>query len=69
MSGKTAHGEQCSKSRALIRLIYLVIDIECEQQRVILKGLLQSDRLKKHMVTIGIDQLLSNCAMYEHIYL
>ena len=28
--------------------------------------MLQSYQLKQHMVTIGIDQLLSNCAMYEH---
>ena len=66
MSGKTFHGEQCSKSRALIKVIYLVIDIECEEQSVILNGLLQSGQLKQHMVTIGIDQSLSKCTMYEH---
>ena len=32
---------------------------------VILKGFLQSDQLKQHMVTIGIDKLLSNIAMYD----
>ena len=41
----------------LTKLIYLIIEIESfEQQHVSLKGLIQSDRLKKHMVTIGIDQ-------------
>ena len=29
--------------------------------------MLQSDRLKQFMVTIGIYQLLSNCTMYENI--
>ena len=52
----------------LTKLIYLIIEIESfEQQHVSLKGLFQSDRLKQHMVTIGIDQWLSNCAMYEKI--
>ena len=34
-----------------------------------MKGLLQLDQLKQHMVTIGIDQLLSDCAMYEHRFM
>ena len=36
---------------------------------MIIKWLLQSDRLKQHMVTIGIDPLLSNNTMYKHICL
>ena len=48
MGGKNAHTTQCSKSRALTKVTDLILEIESfEQQRVILKGLLQSDRLKK----------------------
>ena len=65
MDGENAHAAQCLKSRTLTKVIDLMIAIESfEQQCVILKGLLQSDRLKLDMVTIGIDQSLSNCAMY-----
>ena len=31
-----------------------------------LEGVLQSPRLKDHVETIGIDQSLSNNALYEH---
>ena len=65
MGGKTAHAAQCFNSRELTKLIDLIIDIESfEQQRIVIKGLLKSDQLKQHMVTIGIDTLLSNCAIY-----
>ena len=37
-----------------------------EHECVILKGLIHSERLKQHMVTIVVDQLLSNSALYEH---
>ena len=40
-----------------------------KKQKLPIKGLFQSDRLKKHMVTIVIDQLLSNCEKYEHRFL
>ena len=67
MGGKTAQDTQYLKSRALTRVIDLILDIESfEQQYVILKGLFQLDLLKQHMVTIGIDQQLSNCTVYEH---
>ena len=60
MCGERGHSAQCSKSRALTEVIDLILDIESfEQQCVIIRGLLQSDRLKQHMVTIGIDQALS----------
>ena len=32
----------------------------------LLKGMLQSPRLKDHVQTIGIDQSLSNNALYKH---
>ena len=48
MGGKTDHAEQCPKSRALTQLINLITAIEYfEQQCVIIKGLLQSERPKK----------------------
>ena len=51
-------------------MIDLILEIESfEQQCVIIKWLLQSDRPKQHMTTIEIDQSLSNCAMYERICL
>ena len=65
MVWKTAYASQCYKSYALDKVIYLFIEIESfEQKCVIIKGLLQSDWLKQNMVTIGIDQFLTNCAMY-----
>ena len=36
-----------------------------EKQCVVLKGILQSPRLKYHVQTIGIDQSLNNNALYE----
>ena len=64
MGGKISHATQCSKSRELAKFIDLIIDIESfKQKRVIIKGLLHSDRIKQHVATIGIYQLLSNCAM------
>ena len=44
-----------------------MVEIELfEKQFSILKGLLQSDRLRKGMLTIVIYQSLSNYTMYEY---
>ena len=65
MDGKTSHTTQFTKSRALTKVIDLIIDIELfEQQCVILKCSVESDLLKKHVVSIRIDTSLSNCTMY-----
>ena len=57
MDGETAHAKQCYKSYALTKVIVLILYIvSFGQQCVILKGLLQSERIKQHMVTIGIYQ-------------
>ena len=57
---ETSHDAQCSKARALTKVVDLILEIESFQQIfVILKGLLNSDRIKQHMITIGIYQLLS----------
>ena len=67
MGGKTDHSVHFSKSRSLTKFIDLILEIESfEQHCVILKGLFQSDQLKQYMVTIGIDQSLSNCEIYKH---
>ena len=54
---KYSHASQCTKSHTLPRVIDLILEIESfEQQCVILKRLLQSDRLEQHIKTIGIYQ-------------
>ena len=51
-------------------MIGKILDIDSFDQKCdILKGLLHSERLKKHMVIIGVDQSLSNSYLYEHRYL
>ena len=67
MDEETAYAALCSKSHALTKLVELFVGIDSfEQQCVILKGLLQSDLLKQHMVTIEIDPSLIYSAIYEH---
>ena len=52
------------------KLIGTILDIDSfDQQCVIIKGLLQSEQLKQHMVIIVVDQSLINSALYEHIFL
>ena len=51
----------------MTKVIDLFIEIESfDNQRVIIKGLFQSELLKQHMVTIGVDQLLSDSTIHEH---
>ena len=59
MGGKAVHAAQCYKSRVLTRVIDLMIEIHSfDHQCLIIKGLLQSEQLKQHMITIGINQSL-----------
>ena len=54
----------------LTKVIDTFIEIDSfENQCVIIKGLLQAERLQKHMLIIGVGQSLSNSALYEHICL
>ena len=54
----------------MTKVIDSIISInKFEQQCVVLKGMLQSPRLKYHVHTIGIDRSLSNNAIYEHKFL
>ena len=65
--GKTSQDVRCIKSRIMTKVIDSVLPIDkFEQKCVALKGMLQSLRLKYHVQTIGIDQSLSNNAIYEH---
>ena len=63
---KTAQAARCIKFSITTKVIdyFLYID-KFEQQYVVLKGMLQSLQPKDHIQTIGIDQSLSNNAIYE----
>ena len=67
IDGKYAHAEKCVKYRIMTKVIDCVLSIDTfEQKCVRLKGMLQSPRIKYHVRTIGIDQELSNSALFEH---
>ena len=54
---ETTRAAQCAKSCSLTKVIDLFIEIvSFEHKYVIIKGLLHSEQLKQHMVTIGVDQ-------------
>ena len=55
------------KSRIMTKVIDYIISIDTfEQQCVVIKGMLQSKRLKYHVQTIGIDPSLSKNTINEH---
>ena len=57
IDGKYYQAYKCVESRIMTKLIDCVIYINTfEQQCVLIKGMLQSPRLKYHMETIGIEQ-------------
>ena len=63
---KTAQASRCIKSRIMTKVIDSVLSLnKFEQHCVVLKGMLQYPRLKDHVQKIGIDQYLSNNALYE----
>ena len=52
---------KCVKSRIMAEVIECVLSIDkFEQQCVVIKGMLQPNRLEHHMKTIGINQSLIN---------
>ena len=64
--GKSDQADRCIKSRIMTKVIYYFLSIDkFEQQCIVLKGMLQSLQPKDHIQTIGIDQSLSNNAIYE----
>ena len=55
--GKTDQAVRCIKSRIIIKVIYYVLSIDTfEPKCVVLKGMLQSLRLKYHVQNISIYQ-------------
>ena len=65
IDGKYDQAAKCVKSRIFNKMIDFVLSIDIfEQKSVIIKGVLQSLRLKDHINTIGIDQSLSNSALF-----
>ena len=55
--GKYDQAARCIKSRIMSKANDYVLSIDTfEQQCVVLKGMLQSPKLKDHLQTIGIDQ-------------
>ena len=68
--GKSDQAARSIKSRIMTKVIDYVLSIDTfEQQCVVIKGMLQSPRLKDHVNTIGIHPSLSNNAIYEYKYL
>ena len=70
VNGKSSQAANCVKSRRMTKVIYYIFSIDTfEQQFSVLKGMLQSPRIKDHMKTIGINQSVRNRASFEHKYL
>ena len=67
--GKSDQAARCIKSRIMTKVIDYVLSIDTfEQQYEVLKGMLQSPRLKYHIHTIGIDPyLISNLYMNTNV--
>ena len=66
INDKSAQAAKCVTSRTITKVIDCVISIDTfEQQCVVINGMSQSPRLKYHTKTIGIDQSLSNSALFE----
>ena len=64
--GKSDQAARCIKSRIITNVIGFVLSVDkFEQKYVVIKGMLQSLRLKYHVQTIRIDPSLSNNAIYE----
>ena len=56
IDGKSSQAVKCVKSRMTTKVIDCVLSIDkFEQKRVVLKGMLQSQRLKDPVNIIGID--------------
>ena len=65
--GKNAQASNCIKSKIMNKVTDSVLSIDTfEQKYVVLKGMLQSPRLKDHVKIIGIDQSLSNNSIFKH---
>ena len=66
-AGKYDQAARFNKSRIMTKVVDSVLSIDTlEQQCEVLKGMLQSPRLKDHVETICMEPSLSNNAIYEH---
>ena len=62
------HAAQCTKLRVLTKVMYTVVYIDSFDHHFFnIKGLLQSEQLKQHVVIISMDKSLSNSDLYKHI--
>ena len=69
-NGKTAQAAKFIKSIIMTKVIGSVLLVDTFKRKcVVLKGVLQSPRLKYHVKTFGIDQSFSNNALFEHKWL
>ena len=67
VNNKSSQADKCVKSKIMNKVTNYILSIDTfEQQCVVLKGMLQFPRIKYHMKTISIDQLLSNEVSFEH---
>ena len=67
IDGKSILAAKCVKSRIIPKVVDCVLFVDtCEQQCVVLKGMLQSPCIKDYMKNIGIDLSLSNSGLFEH---
>ena len=65
--GKYYQAARCIKSMIMNKVIDSVLSIYTfEQHCVVIKGMLQSPRLKDNVHNIGIEPSLSNNAIYGH---
>ena len=65
--GKSDQATRCIKSRTMTKVIDYVLSIDAfEQKCVVLKCLLQAQRLKDHVHNIGTYPSLSKNDIYEH---
>ena len=66
-NGKSSQAAKYVTSRIMTKVIDFVLSVDTfEQKCVVLKGMLQSPRIKDHMKTIGIDQSLRNSDIFKH---
>ena len=65
--GKYSQADKCVKSIIMTNVVDCILSIDTfEKKCVVFKVMLQSLRIKDHVKTIGIDQSLSNIALFEH---
>ena len=65
--GKTAQAAKSVKYRIITKVVDSALSIDTSEQKcVMIKGMLQSTRLKYHVKPIGIEQSLIKNSLFEH---